>query len=210
MEGGLNLNICFSRRVVTIALVVGVCLFCPLQQVAAMPAATGQFVLPGIGGLTIPDWLTASAAKGLEKQADTGQQYDLTGLSGDAWRYARIVVYRLEQNLGPAALLFGFVESNPTALGELARPLLEKNLAENGGKILEWSPARKTSLGGRSVPTISARLIMTEKVPLPMAATVYVFMHKERLYAVGYFVPDSDRRFWEKMANPMFGQLKWE
>ena len=210
MEGGLNLNICFSRRVVTIALVVGVCLFCPLQQVAAMPAATGQFVLPGIGGLAIPDWLTASAAKGLEKQTETGQQYDLTGLSGDAWRYARIVVYRLEQNLGPAALLFGLVESNPMALGELARPLLEKNLAENGGKILEWSPARKTSLGGRSVPTISARLIMTDKVPLPMAATVYVFMHKERLYALGYFVPDSDRRFWEKMANPMFGQLKWE
>ena len=126
MEGGLNLNICFSRRVVTIALVVGVCLFCPLQQVAAMPAATGQFVLPGIGGLAIPDWLTASPAKGLEKQTETGQQYDLTGLSGDAWRYARIVVYRLEQNLGPAALLFGLVESNPMALGELARPLLEK------------------------------------------------------------------------------------
>ena len=210
MEGGLNLNICFSRRVVTFALVVGVCLFCPLQQVAAMPAATGQFVLPGIGGLTIPDWLTASAAKGLEKQADTGQQYDLTGLSGDAWRYARIVVYRLEQNLGPAALLFGLVESNPMALGELARPLLEKNLSENGGKILEWSPARKTSLGGRGVPTISARLTMTDKVPLPMAATVYVFMHKERLYALGYFVPDSDRRFWERIANPMFGQLKWE
>ena len=87
-------------------------------------------MLPGIGGLTIPDWLTASAAKGLEKQADTGQQYDLTGLSGDAWRYARIVVYRLEQNLGPAALLFGLVESNPMALGELARcwppPLLRR------------------------------------------------------------------------------------
>ena len=51
---------------------------------------------------------------------------------------------------------------------------------------------------------------MTDKVPLPMAATVYVFMHKERLYALGYFVPDSDRRFWEKIATPMFGQLKWE
>ena len=88
--------------------------------------------------------------------------------------------------------------------------LLEKSLAENGGKILEWSPARKTSLGGRGVPTISARLTMTDKVPLPMAATVYVFMHKERLYALGYFVPDSDRRFWERIANPMFGQLKWE
>ena len=107
-------------------------------------------------------------------------------------------------------MLFGIVEASPTALGELARPLLEKSLAENGGKILEWSPARKTSLGGRGVPTISARLTMTDKVPLPMAATVYVFMHKERLYALGYFVPDSDRRFWERIANPMFGQLKWE
>lgn len=188
----------------------GLCL-APQQSVnAAVANNPGNLALPGIGGIMLPEWLVATAAKGLESQPNAGQQYDLSGLSGDAWRYARIVVYRLEQNLGPAALLFGFVESNPTALGELARPLLEKNLAENGGKILEWSPARKTSLGGRSVPTISARLIMTEKVPLPMAATVYVFMHKERLYAVGYFVPDSDRRFWEKMANPMFGQLKWE
>ena len=186
----------------------GLCL-APQQSVnAAVANNPGNLALPGIGGIMLPEWLVATAAKGLESQPNAGQQYDLSGLSGDAWRYARIVVYRLEQNLGPAALLFGFVESNPTALGELARPLLEKNLAENGGKILEWSPARKTSLGGRSVPTISARLIMTEKVPLPMAATVYVFMHKERLYAVGYFVPDSDRRFWEKMANPMFGQLK--
>lgn len=188
----------------------GLCL-APQQSVnAAVANDPGNLALPGIGGIMLPEWLVATAAKGLESQPNAGQQYDLSGLSGDAWRYARIVVYRLEQNLGPAALLFGFVESNPTALGELARPLLEKNLAENGGKILEWSPARKTSLGGRSVPTISARLIMTEKVPLPMAATVYVFMHKERLYAVGYFVPDSDRRFWEKIANPMFGQLKWE
>ena len=188
----------------------GLCL-APQQSVnAAVANNPGNLALPGIGGIMLPEWLVATAAKGLESQPNAGQQYDLSGLSGDAWRYARIVVYRLEQNLGPAALLFGFVESNPTALGELARPLLEKNLAENGGKILEWSPARKTSLGGRSVPTISARLIMTEKVPLPMAATVYVFMHKERLYALGYFVPDSDRRFWEKIANPMFGQLKWE
>ena len=188
----------------------GLCL-APQQSVnAAVANNPGNLALPGIGGIMLPEWLVATAAKGLESQPNAGQQYDLSGLSGDAWRYARIVVYRLEQNLGPAALLFGFVESNPTALGELARPLLEKNLAENGGKILEWSPARKTSLGGRSVPTISARLIMTEKVPLPMAATVYVFMHKERLYAVGYFVPDSDRRFWEKIANPMLGQLKWD
>lgn len=200
----------FSHRIATIALIVGLCLFAQLQPVVAMPAATGQFNLPGIGGVALPDWLTASAAKGLENQTNAGQQYDLTGLSGDAWRYARVVVYRLEQNLGPAALLFGIVEASPTALGELARPLLEKSLAENGGKILEWSPARKTLLGGRGVPTISARLTMTDKVPLPMAATVYVFMHKERLYALGYFVPDSDRRFWDKIANPMFGQMKWE
>ena len=188
----------------------GLCL-APQQSVnAAVANNPGNLALPGIGGIMLPEWLVATAAKGLESQPNAGQQYDLSGLSGDAWRYARIVVYRLEQNLGAAALLFGIVEASPTALGELARLLLEKSLAENGGKFLEWSPARKTSLGGRSVPTISARLTMTDKVPLPMAATVYVFMHKERLYALGYFVPDSDRRFWDKIANPMFGQMKWE
>ena len=183
----------------------------PLQLAnAAVASDPANLILPGLGGIVLPDWLAATAAIGLENQPHAGQQYDLAGLSGDAWRYARVVVYRLEQNLGPAALLFGIVESSPAALGELARPLLEKSLAENGGKILEWSPARKTLLGGRGVPTISARLTMTEKVPLPMAATVYVFMHKEKLYALGYFVPDSDRRFWEKVATPMLAQLKWE
>ena len=183
----------------------------PLQLAnAAVASDPPNLILPGIGVIALPDWLAATAAIGLENQPHAGQQYDLAGLSGDAWRYARVVVYRLEQNLGPAALLFGIVESSPAALGELARPLLEKSLAENGGKILEWSPARKTLLGGRGVPTISARLTMTEKVPLPMAATVYVFMHKEKLYALGYFVPDSDRRFWEKVATPMLAQLKWE
>lgn len=201
----------YARLIIQVGLIVGLCLFSTLQLAsAAIPAATEQLVLPGIGGLVLPDWLTASTAKGLENQDNSGQQVDLTGLSGDAWHYARIVVYRLEQNLGPAALLFGIVENNPAALGELARPLLEKSLAENGGKILEWSTARKTQLGGRGVPTISARLTMTEKVPLPMAATVYVFMHKDRLFAVGYFVPDSDRRFWDKIASPMFNQLRWE
>ena len=205
------MKISIWTRLLLVGLVAaGLCL-APLQSVnAAVASDPGSLALPGIGGIVLPEWLVATAAKGLENQPNAGQQYDLTGLSGDAWRYARIVVYRLEQNLGPAALLFGIVESNPAALGELARPLLEKSLAENGGKILEWSPARKTSLGGRSVPTISARLTMTEKVPLPMAATVYVFMHKERLYALGYFAPDSDRRFWEKIATPMLGQLKWE
>ena len=200
----------WTRLLLAVFIVTGLWLGSLQSANAAIVNDSGSLALPGIGEILLPEWLAATAAKGVENQANAGQQYDLTGLSGDAWRYARVVVYRLEQNLGPAALLFGIVEASPAALGELARPLLEKSLAENGGKILEWSPPRKTLLGGRGVPTISARLTMTEKVPLPMAATVYVFMHKERLYALGYFVPDSDRRFWEKVAPAMLGQLKWE
>ncbi len=200
----------WARLLMVVFMVAGLWLMSVQSANALLANDSGSLALPGIGEIVLPEWLVATAAKGLENQPNAGRQYDLSGLSGDAWRYARIVVYRLEQNLGPVALLFGIVETNPSALGELARPLLEKSLAENGGKILEWSPARKTSLGGRGVPTISARLTMSEKVPLPMAATVYIFMHKERVYALGYFVPDSDRRFWEKIANPMLGQLKWE
>ena len=200
----------WTRLLLAVFIVTGLWLGSLQSANAAIVNDSGSLALPGIGEILLPEWLAATAAKGVENQANAGQQYDLTGLSGDAWRYARVVVYRLEQNLGPAALLFGIVEASPAALGELARPRLEKSLAENGGKILEWSPPRKTLLGGRGVPTISARLTMTEKVPLPMAATVYVFMHKERLYALGYFVPDSDRRFWEKVAPAMLGQLKWE
>ena len=184
--------------------------FSSFNSVAFASPAGGTLVVGGVGSLTLPEWLSATEAKGLENQKNAGLQYDLVGFSGDVWHYARLVSYRLEQNLGPAALLFSLAESNPQVLGELARPLLEKSLAENGGKILEWSQARKSSFGGRSVPTISARLIMTEKAPLPMAAKVYVFMHKDRIVAFGLFAPDSDRVFWEKTGTGLFGQLAWE
>lgn len=189
-------------------MLVSFCWLLPGLQSGAF--AGGNLAVTGVGVLTLPEWLAATEAKGMENQPNAGLQYDLVGLSGNTWHYARLVSYRLEQNLGPAALLFGIAEANPQVLGELARPLLERSLAENGGKILEWSQARKTSLGGRNVPTISARLIMTEKVPLPMAATVYVFMQKERLFALGIFAPDSDRVFWDQAFRPMAGQMIWE
>ncbi len=181
-----------------------------LSSIAAAASEDGQVAIVGVGTATLPEWLKATAAKGIENQPNAGVQYDLVGLSGDSWHYARVVSYRLEQNLGPAALLFGLAESNPQVLGQLARPLLEKSLAENGGKILEWSQARKMQLGGRNVPGISARLVMTDKVPLPMAAKVYVFMHKERLFALGIFVPDSDRIFWQQISDKIFAKLNWE
>ncbi|MBV5350545.1 hypothetical protein JZU71_05360, partial [bacterium] len=80
-----------------VGLVAGLCLLSPLQPVkAAVAGDPVSLTLPGIGGIELPEWLVATAAKGLETQPNAGQQYDLTGLSGDAWRYARIVVYRLE------------------------------------------------------------------------------------------------------------------
>ena len=180
------------------------------MQEKAVASPGGPLAIPGVGTLTLPEWLTGTEAKGLDTQQNAGWQYDLVGSSGDTWHYARLVSYRLEQNPGPAALLFGIAEANPQVLGELARPLLEKSLAENGGKILEWSQARKKQFGGRSVPSISARLIMTEKIPLPMAAQVYVFMNRERLFAFGLFAPDSDRIFWEQLFGKMSGQMTWE
>ena len=128
-------NISWRQRALLVFMVAGLCLLPQGSVDAALASDPGSLTLPGIGGIVLPEWLVATAAKGLETQPNTGQQYDLTGLSGEAWRYARIVVYRLEQNLGPAALLFGLVEANPAALAEMARPLLEKSLAENGGKV---------------------------------------------------------------------------
>ena len=185
-------------------------LFFGAMQEGAAASPGGATAIPGVGALVLPEWLTGTEAKGLDNQQNAGWQYDLVGFSGDTWHYARLVSYRLDQNLGPAALLFGIAEANPQVLGELARPLLEKSLAENGGKILEWSQVRKKQFGGRSVPCISARLIMTEKIPLPMAAQVYVFMNREKLFAFGLFVPDSDRVFWEQLFGKMSGQMTWE
>ena len=169
----------------------------------------GALQIAGIGSFPLPDWLEAKAAKGLENQPNAGMQYDLVGFSKDTWHYARLVAYKMDQNMGVASLLFGVAEANPQVLGELARPLLDKSLADNGGKILEWLPAKKAPLGGRSVPAISARLIMTDKVPLPMTATVYVFLHQDRLFAVGLFSPDSDRQFWAQQFRQMAADLKW-
>ena len=169
----------------------------------------GTLQVGGVGSFSLPDWLEAKAAKGMDNQPNAGIQYDLVGFSADTWHYARLVAYKMDQNLGVASLLFGVAESNPQVLGELARPLLEKSLADNGGKILEWSTPKKTPLGGRNVPAISARLIMTDKVPLPMAATVYVFLHQERLFALGLFSPDSDRQFWGQQFRQMATGMKW-
>jgi hypothetical protein len=173
-------------------------------SVSAEPG--GTLAISGLGTLNLPDWLEAKAAKGLESQPNAGQQYDLVGLSKDTWHYARLISYKVEQDLGPASLLFSMADSNPQVLelmSGLIRPILTKNLEENGGKVLEWYPAKKASFGGRSVPVLTARLIMTEKVPLPMFATVYVFMQGDRPSGFGMFCPDSDRLFW----IPLFGQM---
>ncbi len=199
-----------NRRIFAIWAAILLICFSSLPPVFAASSTGGSLGIVGVGSISLPEWMMATEAKGLENQPNAGLQYDLVGLSGDAWHYARLVAYRIEQTQGPAALLFGIAEANPQILGELARPLLEKSLAENGGKILEWSQSRKTSFGGRSVPAISARLIMTEKVPLPMSAKVYIFMHKERLFALGVFVPDTDRFFWEKTINDMTSKISWE
>lgn len=195
---------------VSITLVIYMFLIASAPQAVAFADSGGIFAIPGVGSLSLPEWLEATAAKGLENQPNAGLQYDLVGFSKDTWHYGRLVSYKMDQNLGVASLLFGVAEANPQVLGELARPLLEKSLAENGGRILEWTPAKKALFGGRNVPMITARLIMTDKVPLPMAATVYVFMYKDHLFAVGLFSPDSDRLFWTQQFRQMAAEMKWE
>ena len=201
-----------KRLILVVAMVFGICPLlmgiAPKSVVFAGPG--GEFSIPGVGSMNLPDWLEATAAIGLENQPNAGLQYDLVGFSKDTWHYGRLVTYKLNQNLGVASLLFGVAESNPQVLGELARPLLAKSLAENGGRILEWAPAKKALFGGSNVPVINARLIMTEKIPLPMAATVYVFMHRDRLTAVGLFSPDSDRLFWNQQFRQLAASLHWE
>ena len=196
-------------------LMIGICLVVTLisgfiQTGNAAEAAGGLLTVPGVGSMVLPDWLEAKAAKPMDGQQNAGLQFDMTGLSKDTWHYARLVSYRSEQNLGPAALLFGAVESNPQLLVSLIQPMLARSMEENGGKVLEWFPAKKASLGGRSVPVLTARLIMTDKVPMPMFATVYVFMHQDKVSAMGMFCPDSDRLFWSPLFGQMAGQLKWE
>jgi len=171
----------------------------------------GALAVSGVGTINLPDWLEAKAAKGLEGQQNAGQQFDLIGLSKETWHYARLISYKVEQDLGPAALLFSMADSNPQVLelmSGLIRPMLTKNLEENGGKVLEWYPAKKASFGGRNVPVLTARLIMTDKVPLPMFATVYVFMQGDRPSGLGIFCPDSDRLFWTPLFSQMVSQMK--
>jgi hypothetical protein len=199
-----------NKRLVVILLGALLCMVTPGTYAVVSAEPGGVLPLSGIGTLGLPDWLEMKPAKGMENQPNAGTQYDLVGLEKDTWHYARVVAYKMEQNLGVASLLFGVAESNPQILGELAKPLLNKSLEENGGRILEWTPAKKAMLGGRSVPIITSRLIMTDKVPLPMAATVYVFMNHDRLFALGLFAPDSDRQFWAQLFRQRAADMKWE
>ena len=135
-----------NRRAFALWAVILLLCFSSLPSVFAASSTGGSLGIAGVGSVSLQEWMMATEAKGLENQPNAGLQYDLVGLSGDAWHYARLVAYRIEQTQGPAALLFGIAEANPQILGELARPLLEKSLAENGGKILEWSQSRKLRL----------------------------------------------------------------
>jgi hypothetical protein len=199
-----------NKKLIVILLGALLSVVAPGTYAVASAEPGGVLSLSGIGTLGLPDWLAMKPAKAMENQPNSGAQYDLVGLERDTWHYARVVAYKMEQNLGAASLLFGVAESNPQILGELAKPLLNKSLEENGGRILEWTPAKKAMLGGRSVPVITSRLIMTDKVPLPMAATVYVFMNHDRLFALGVFAPDSDRQFWAQLFRQMAADMKWE
>ena len=117
-----------NRRIFAIWAAILLICFSSLPPVFAASSTGGSLGIVGVGSISLPEWMMATEAKGLENQPNAGLQYDLVGLSGDAWHYARLVAYRIEQTQGPAALLFGIAKANPQILGELARPLLEKSL----------------------------------------------------------------------------------
>lgn len=164
-----------------------------------------------IGTIMIPSWLQVNEAKNMEGAVSINAQYDMTGLQKDTYHYARTIVYKDTKDMGLAADLFNYVEFKEPLLqmaSDTLKGTVTKNLESNGAKLLEWYPIQKANIGKQSAFLLSARLIVTDKLPLPMFADIYVTVKDRHLIGVGFICPDSDRTFWQPIFREMISQVQ--
>ncbi len=178
---------------------------------AAVPSNSISLEITGVGTMLVPAWLQVNEAKNIDGIENINAQYDMTGLQQDTYHYARTIIYKDNKDMGLAADLFNYVEFKEPLLqmaSDTLKGTVERTLESNGAKLLQWYPIQKAAMGKQNAFLLEARLIATDKLPLPMFADIYVTVKDRHLTGVGFLCPDSDRMFWQPIFKQMVSQIQ--
>lgn len=195
-----------KRRTILLVLVWTLC------SVLAMPVCSAEqdelksFTMEGVGTSLIPCGINFASAVGTEAMKNIENQYDLTSSDADNSHYARLIVYKGAQNLGPALALVDMVDFRPelvTLMSNMGKNLVSKKLEEHGAKLIDWLPVHTISVRKHNGVLVGARLTLSERLPIPMFAAIAVYTENGGLTALTLMCPDSDRSYWQ----PVFKQI---
>lgn len=169
--------------------------------------------IAGIGTALLPAGIEFANAIGPETMRNIETQYDLTGPDADVYHYARLIIYRDYQDLGPVLALIDMVEFKPelvTLLSNTGRNLVAKKLEESGAKLIEWLPASKVFVQKHNGVRFGVRLTLSERFPLPMFAAIAVYPQDGRITGIALLCPDSDRPYWQPVFAQILGSMRAE
>lgn len=189
-------------------------IFCLVVVFGYYPLSANAAGIPlevaDIGTLTLPGNLDIKPAIETETAPGLSAQYDLTCLDTDTWHYARLVIFKDNRDMGLAAAMFNQGVQNPqilNALSDSAKNMLEKSLSQNGAHMLEWYPPRSAVAGKRNALSVAFRCTATDKLPMPLYASMYFFVPDQKLAGVAIFCADSDRKYWEPLLKDAVQKL---
>lgn len=180
--------------------------FSPCQAAAGTPLDIAE-----VGTLMLPAGLDIKDAKDTETTPGLDSQYDLVCLANDTWHYARLVVFKDTRDMGLAAQLFNQGIQNPQVLKVLSnagKDVIEKNITKHGSQLLQWYPPKTALVGKRTGLSLAFRFTATDKLPMPLYATMYFYMPNRQLIGLAIICPDSDRQYWEPLFKDSVANLK--
>lgn len=201
----------WRKRIATVGLTVAL-FICAILPVAAeeteKPAGTSllegtAIPVPGFSGLALTAGINAKEALPFDRMppALLGQ-YDLTRDTGKSLRYARVLIVQEAKDLGLIADTFEFLGRSPQVVGmlaPLAQNAITQGLEGNGGKVIEMLPATQVNIGKKAAISLAARVIASDKLPVPLYLQGFIFTQERKLTGVVYLCPDGDREFWQPL-----------
>lgn len=189
-------------------------IFCLVVMVSFYPLSANAAGIPlevtDIGTLTLPGNLDIKPAREAETAPGLSAQYDLTCFDNTTWHYARLVIFKDNRDMGLAAVMFNQGVQNPqilTVLSDSAKDMLEKSMSQNGAHMLEWYPPKSAVAGKYNALSVAFRCTATDKLPMPLYASMYFFVPDQKLAGLAIFCADSDRKYWEPLLKDAVQKL---
>jgi len=168
--------------------------------------------VPGYYGFALPTEVKAKEAVPSDRMPSAlVGQYDLTRDAGKVLRYARVMVYQEQRDLGLIADTFQLLGRSPQVinmLSPLAKSAITQSLESNGGQVLEMYPVTQINIGNKPAVNIAARVIASEKLPIPLYLQAFLFTQERKLTGVAYLCTDGDREFWQPMLQKAVQEMR--